>query len=100
MQAPRFHGAMKVTGQRFAFRSRPWLVSMFLMMPGLFATAGCLSSGGTGGSSGGLADLIPGRQEAELRKRVEADSFPTAAQALHTPPVSDPDNGNHNRDGS
>jgi hypothetical protein len=31
---------------------------------------------------------MPGHQDAALRKRVEADSFPSAAQALHTPPGS------------
>lgn len=34
-------------------------------------------------------DLIPGHKEAALRKRVDADSFPTAAEALHSPSTGD-----------
>ena len=64
---------------------------MFLLLVTLLSVAGCLSSAGPGGTSGGLADLIPGHQDAALRKRAEADSFPSAAQALHTPP---PQGGN------
>jgi len=59
---------------------------MVMMTATLFLAAGCLSSAGPGETSGGLADLIPGHKEAALRKRVEADSFPTADQALHAPP--------------
>ncbi|MGO9114500.1 MAG: hypothetical protein ACLP9L_35230 [Thermoguttaceae bacterium] len=62
---------------------------MLLTIATLLSTAGCLSSSGPGGTSGGLADLIPGHQEAALRKRVEADSFPSADQALHGPPGGD-----------
>jgi hypothetical protein len=58
---------------------------MFLATAGLLSAAGCLSSAGPGGTSGGLSELIPGYKEAELRKRVEADSFPSAEQA-HIPP--------------
>jgi hypothetical protein len=47
----------------------------------IFSAAGCQSSA-PGESSGGLADLIPGHREAELRKRADADSFPTADHAL------------------
>jgi hypothetical protein len=47
----------------------------------LLLVPGCLSSAGPGETTGGLADLIPGHKEAELRKRVEADSFPSANQA-------------------
>jgi len=91
-----------VTGQRFSFRMRLRKAFMFFVMSALFSAAGCLSSGGPGETSGGgLADLIPGHQEAALRKRVEADSFPTANQALHVaPPVGDPGNASPNRDGT
>jgi hypothetical protein len=57
------------------------LVGMITLLP----TTGCLSSAGPGKTSGGLADLIPGHKEAALRKRVEADSFPSADRALGTP---------------
>ncbi len=40
---------------------------------------GCLSSSGPGGRSGGL--LFPGQREAALKKKVEADKFPSAQQA-------------------
>ena len=56
-------------------RARGWH-RCSLMTATLLSAAGCLSSAGPGGTSGGLADLIPGHQEAALRKRVEADSFP------------------------
>ena len=32
--------------------------------------------------------MVPGHQEAELRDRVQHDSFPTAAQAMQTPAAS------------
>ncbi len=35
-----------------------------------------------------LYDMVPGHQEAELRDRVQHDSFPTAAQAMQTPAAS------------
>jgi len=73
---------------------------MFLATSTLLLATGCLSSGSSGGTSGGLADLIPGHQDAALRKRVEADSFPSANQALHTQPAGDPGNGNRDHDGS
>ncbi len=58
---------------------------MLLLTATLLAGAGCQSSAGPGGSSGGLADmLIPGHQEAALRKQVEADPFPSADQSLGT----------------
>ena len=78
-----------MTGQRFLFRyalRAPWTAAMLLVAATLLSAPGCLSSAGPGGTSGGLANLIPGRQDAALRQRAEADSFPTAAQALHTPP--------------
>ena len=56
-----------------------------------------LSIVGGPGNFGGLADLIPGHQEAELRKRAEADSFPTADKALGTPMVG---TGNHSSTGN
>jgi len=62
---------------------------MLLMTANLLSLAGCQSSTGPGGTSGRLADLIPGHQEAVLRKRVEADSFPSADQALHAPSSGD-----------
>jgi hypothetical protein len=74
-----------VLGQRFTFRVRSWMVSVLLTTGIFLSTSGCLSSTNSGGTSGGLADLIPGHQEAALRKRVEADSFPRADQALHSP---------------
>jgi hypothetical protein len=76
------------------------MASAFLAASTLLSAAGCLSSGGSGGKSGGLADLIPGHEEAALRKRVEADNFPSASQALHTSPGGDPGSSNRNRDGS
>lgn len=60
---------------------------MFLMTATLLSAAGCLSSNDSHRTSGGLADLIPGHKEAALRKRVEADSFPSADQAINTPPA-------------
>jgi hypothetical protein len=57
---------------------------MMILSTVLLSVAGCHSSSGPGGTSGGLADLIPGHQEAELRKRVDADKdFPSADQALN-----------------
>lgn len=79
------NGAFNVTGQRNSYRIGPWATSMLLVTATLLAAPGCLSSG-PGGKSGGLADLMPGHQEAALRKRVDADSFPDAAHALHAPP--------------
>jgi len=75
---------------------------MFLLSLVLFSTVGCLSSGGPGGSSAGLADLIPGHKDAELRRRAEADSFPTADQALGTSSGGTLGSGvgNRGRDGS
>ena len=70
-----------MTGQRFSFRIGPRLAAMLLLTAALLSTPGCLSSGG-------LADLMPGHEEAALRKRVEADSFPSADQALHSPEAS------------
>lgn len=78
-----------MTGQRFLHRIRHWMAILTIATVTLLPAAGCLSSAGPGGTSGGLADLIPGHKEAALRKRVEADSFPTAAQALHTPVEGD-----------
>ena len=91
---------MKVTGQRFSVRTRASIAAIPAVMLTLLSAAGCLSSGSTGGASSGLADLIPGHQEAALRKRVEADSFPTADQALHTPAGGDTSNLNGNHSGS
>jgi len=73
---------------------------MFVVLSTVSSVVGLLFAGGKGGSSGGLADLIPGHQEAALRQRVEADSFPTAAQALHTPPGGAADISDRTRDGS
>jgi hypothetical protein len=58
---------------------------MLLMTASLLSAAGCMSSAGTGGTSGGVADLIPGHHDEVVRKQAAADSFPSAAQALHTP---------------
>ena len=66
------------------FSSRKWTLAgttLWTAATCLF-NSGCMSSG-PAGTSGGLADLIPGYHEAALRKRVDADSFPTADQALH-----------------
>lgn len=68
-----------MTGSRSSFRLRPWLALLLVTAAGLLSATGCQ-----------LADLIPGHQEAELRRRVEADKFPTAAQALHAPEGKDP----------
>ena len=79
-----------MSGQKFSFRIRPWMAAMVLTTAILLSAPGCQSSAGPGGTSGGLADvLIPGHQEAALRKRAEADSFPSATQALHAPEGSD-----------
>ena len=51
---------------------------MLVMTATLFSAPGCQ-----------LADLVPGHQEAELKKRVEADSFPRADQALGATPGND-----------
>ena len=67
-------------------RTRPRWRSAIAIAAALLLAGGCQSSGGPGAASGGLAErLIPGYEEAQLRKQVEADSFPTAAQALHRP---------------
>jgi hypothetical protein len=81
-------GASNVTGRQFSFRIGPWTASLLLIAATLVSAAGCQSSSGPGGKSGGLADWMPGHEDAALRKRVDADSFPSAAQALHTPPGS------------
>jgi len=36
-----------------------------------------------------MADLFPSHKEAEFRKRVEHDNFPTAAEALHSSATGD-----------
>lgn len=75
---------------QFTVCMRSWAASMLLAAATLLAAAGCQSSAGPGGTSGGLADmLIPGHQDAALRKRAEADSFPSATQALHAPEGGD-----------
>jgi hypothetical protein len=57
-----------------------------LMMAALVVGfGGCFYPSQSNHQSGGIADLIPGRKEAQLRKRVEADSFPDASRALHAP---------------
>lgn len=67
---------MKLTGQRLSFRICPRMAFVLLAAWAfLLASSGCQSSA-----------LMPGHQDAALRKRVEADSFPTADQALHGSP--------------
>jgi hypothetical protein len=51
----------------------------------MLLVAGCCGSGNSSGSPGGLANIVPGHKDAELRTRVEHDSFPTAAEAMHSP---------------
>jgi hypothetical protein len=63
-----------MTGQRLSSHLQPWLASLLLLAT-MLPTAGCLSS------------LLPGHKDAEFQKRVESDSFPTAAKALGTPVV-------------
>jgi len=65
------------------------MAAMFLIAATLLSAAGCLSSGDSQRTSGGLADLIPGHKEAVLRKRAEADSFPSADQAPRAPLVGE-----------
>lgn len=59
-----------MTDKRFSFRAKPWLAALFLMVATLLPSTGC--------------SLFPGHQQAELKKRVNADSFPTADKALGT----------------
>ena len=91
---------MKLTAQRLSFRKCPRMALVLLAASAfLLALGGCHSSAGPGGTSGGLADLMPGHQDAALRKRVEADSFPTADQALHgSPQGADVSTGSHGGD--
>jgi hypothetical protein len=43
--------------------------------------AGCTGGGSARKPMDAVTELIPGQKEANLRKRVEADSFPTAEKA-------------------
>jgi hypothetical protein len=69
-----------VTGKRSTF-SLGVLPASLLLAGATLLSAGCCGSG----NSGGLANLVPGHQEAEFRNRVENDSFPNASEALHAP---------------
>ena len=55
-------------GKRINF---PWLAVAMLAITSLLPLTGCLS--------GGFA--LPGQREAALKKKVEADKFPSAQQA-------------------
>jgi hypothetical protein len=68
-------GACPVTAKRLTSSARvsPWLP--LLISAVLWLLPGCSS----------LYDLVPGHKDAELRDRVQHDSFPTASQAMQTP---------------
>ena len=67
-----------MTGRKSSNLKQPLLALALLATATLIGLPGC-------SSSGGIADLVPGHEEAALRKRVEADSFPSADQSLHGP---------------
>jgi len=64
-----------VNGEQAKFSLRIWLSSLLVAAP---LAAGCC-----------MADLFPSHKEAEFRKRVEHDNFPTAAEALHSSATGD-----------
>ena len=86
-----------MTCQRFSFRIHPWMAAVCLTAATLLSAAGCRAPAGPGETSGGLAALMPGHENEELRKRVAADKFPSANQAVNTPVG---DNGNRTLSGN
>lgn len=65
--------------KQFSHHWHPLLKAAMLGIAVATLLTGCLSSSGPGGRSGGL--LFPGQREAALKKKVEADKFPSAQQA-------------------
>ena len=74
-----------MTPERSKLAARLWKSMVSLTGAALLLASGCCGSG----TSGGLGDLMPGHKDADLRSRVEHDSFPTADQALHSPAPAD-----------
>jgi hypothetical protein len=57
------------------------LAAAVLVVGLLLATEGCTTASGPGGGKSRASAILPDRSAAELRKKVEADHFPTAEQA-------------------